>query len=183
MTSRYAFESERLGFRRWRESDREPFADMNANPDLMAFFPKPLTKRESDALIDRIERHFDRAGYGLWAAERKADGALIGFIGLLDVAFDAEFKGETEIGWRLDRPYWKQGYAVEGAKAVLAYAFGELGKQRIYSFTSLLNTPSEAVMKRIGMERMGEFGHPSIEAGHPLKRHVLYRTMKGENGS
>ncbi|ANU18406.1 GNAT family N-acetyltransferase [Planococcus maritimus] len=171
----YVFESQRLGFRRWQTSDREPFAAMNANPDVMEFFPNTLSRAESDALIDRIEAHIEKIGYGLWAVERKEDGAFIGFIGLLDVTFDIGVKGATEIGWRLDPKFWKQGYASEGAKACLAYAFEELGKTAIYSFTAAINIPSITVMKRIGMEKTGEFEHPRVAEGSSLKRHVLYK--------
>lgn len=175
MENGYLFESERLGFRRWKASDREPFTALNANPDVMEFFPKTLSRAESDALVDRIEAHFEEKGYGLWAVERIEDGEFIGFIGLLDVNFDIGIEGATEIGWRLDRKFWKKGYATEGAKACLAYAFDELGKKEIYSFTSTVNTPSETVMKRIGMEKAGEFEHPRVPEGSPLRKHVLYK--------
>lgn len=175
MENGYLFESERLGFRRWKAFDRAPFAALNADPDVMEYFPKPLTRTESDALVERIEAHFEERGYGLWAVERKEDGAFIGFIGLLDVNFDIGIEGATEIGWRLDKKYWKKGYAVEGANACLAYASDELGKKEIYSFTSTANTPSETVMKRIGMKKTEEFDHPRVPEGSPLKRHVLYR--------
>lgn len=175
MENDYLFESERLGFRRWKASDREPFAALNANPDVMEFFPKTSSRAESDALVDRIEAHFEEKGYGLWAVERKEDGAFIGFIGLLDVNFDIGIEGATEIGWRLDQPFWKKGYATEGAKACLTYAFEELGKKEIYSFTATVNAPSETVMKRIGMEKVGEFEHPRVSEGSPLRKHVLYK--------
>ena len=174
MENDYVFESERLGFRRWQASDYAPFAALNANPDVMEFFPKTLSSTESDALIERIEMHFEEKGYGLWAVERKQDGAFIGFIGLLDVNFDIGIDDATEIGWRLDEKFWKKGYAAEGAKACLAYAFNDLGKKEIYSFTSTINTPSETVMKRIGMEKAGEFEHPRVAEGSPLRQHVLY---------
>lgn len=175
MKNGYLFESERLGFRRWKTSDHVPFAALNANPDVMEFFPKTLSRKESDALIERIEAHFEEKGYGLWAVERKEDGAFIGFIGLLDVNFDIGIEDATEIGWRLEKKFWKKGYATEGANACLAYAFEELGKREIYSFTSTVNTPSETVMKRIGMEKAGEFEHPRVPQGSPLRKHVLYK--------
>ncbi|WP_211655364.1 GNAT family N-acetyltransferase [Planococcus alpniumensis] len=175
MENGYLFESERLGFRRWKASDRAPFAALNANPDVMEFFPKTLSRTESDALIDRIETHFEEKGYGLWAVERKEDRAFIGFIGLLDVNFDIGIEDATEIGWRLDQQFWKKGYATEGAKACLTYAFDELGKKEIYSFTSTINTPSETVIKRIGMEKAVEFEHPRVTEGSPLRKHVLYK--------
>lgn len=174
MENDYVFESERLGFRRWQASDYAPFAALNANPDVMEFFPNTLSRGESDALIGRIEAHFEEKGYGLWAVERKQDGAFIGFIGLLDVNFDIGIEEATEIGWRLDQKFWKKGYATEGAKACLAYAFEKLGKKEIYSFTSTVNTPSEIVMKRIGMKKVGKFEHPRVPEGSPLRQHVLY---------
>ncbi|MDN5709992.1 MAG: GNAT family N-acetyltransferase [Planococcus sp. (in: firmicutes)] len=158
-----------------KASDRTPFAALNANPNVMEFFPKTLSCAESDALVDRIETHFEEKGYGLWAVERKEDKAFIGFIGLLDVNFDIGIEDATEIGWRLDQQFWKKGYATEGAKACLTYAFNELGKKEIYSFTSMINTPSETVMNRIGMEKAGEFDHPRVPEGSPLRKHVLYK--------
>ncbi|WKA56665.1 GNAT family N-acetyltransferase [Planococcus shixiaomingii] len=172
----YIVESQRLGFRRWKESDKIPFAAMNADPEVMKYFPNVLTREESDALIDRFEKHFDEKGYGIWAVERKEDQAFIGFIGLLEVGFDVDFKGATEIGWRLDRSFWKNGYAAEGAEACLKYAFEVLKKNEVYSFTAVLNEPSEAVMRRIGMEKVKEFDHPKIAVESPLRRHVLYRS-------
>ena len=174
MNSDYAFESERLGFRKWKPSDRAPFAAMNANPNVMEFFPKPLTREESDALVDRIEAHFERTGFGLWVVEVKEHGTFIGLIGLLEVNFDAGFEG-MEIGWRLGKEYWHQGYATEGAAACLAYGGEVLGLKEIYSFTSIINKPSEAVMKRIGMKKIKEFDHPLVADGSPLKAHVLYK--------
>ncbi|MFC4713474.1 GNAT family N-acetyltransferase [Planococcus dechangensis] len=174
MNSDYVFESERLGFRKWKPSDRAPFAVMNANPDVMKFFPKPLTREESDALVDRIEAHFELTGYGLWAVEVKKTRTFIGLIGMLEVNFDAGFEG-MEIGWRLGKEHWHQGYATEGAIACLAYGAGVLGLNEIYSFTSLINKPSEMVMKRIGMKKIKEFDHPLVADDSPLKPHVLYK--------
>lgn len=174
-SSRYIFESERLGFRRWTDADREPFARMNADPQVMEYFPNLLTRAESDRLIERFEQHTEEKGFGIWAVERKEDRAFIGYIGLLEVGFDAGFQGAVEIGWRLDNKFWKQGYATEGAKACLEYAFRILGLTEICSFTARINRPSEAVMQRIGMEKVKEFDHPKLEEGSPLRRHVLYK--------
>ncbi|PSL40961.1 RimJ/RimL family protein N-acetyltransferase [Planomicrobium soli] len=175
MQKKYDFESERLGFRRWQEEDKEPFAAMNADADVMRFFPNPLTKKESDLLIERLEKHFKEKGYGIWAVERKEGQVFIGFIGLLEIGFEVDFKFKTEIGWRLDRKHWKKGYAVEGAMACLNYAFDEMQLDEVYSFTSVLNVPSETVMQRTGMRKVKEFDHPKLEADSPLKRHVLYK--------
>lgn len=173
--NRYIFESERLGFRRWTNVDKKPFARMNANPQVMEYFPTPLTKAESDRLIERFELHTEEKGFGIWAVERKEDQAFIGYIGLLEVGFDAGFREAIEIGWRLDNKFWKMGYATEGAKACLNYAFCQLTLTEILSFTACVNQPSEKVMQRVGMVKAGEFDHPKLAEGSPLKRHVLYK--------
>ncbi|WP_240611965.1 GNAT family N-acetyltransferase [Planococcus halotolerans] len=183
MDDRYIFESERLGFRRWKSDDRGAFARMNADPQVMEYFPNMLTQIESDKLIERFEQHTEEKGFGIWAVERKEDRVFIGFIGLLEVGFDAGFQGAVEIGWRLDNKFWKRGYATEGAKSCLDYAFGVLGMNEIVSFTATLNHPSETVMQRIGMKKAGEFDHPKLEEGSPLKRHVLYKITAAEYAS
>src|SRR5438552_917788 len=141
--------TERLVMRRWRDADREPFAALNADPDVMEHFPNRLTREESDAMVDRIERGFDEHGYGLWAVE--ADGAFIGFVGLAWARFSAHFTPALEIGWRLARPAWGKGYAAEAAAAARDFAFGEAGLDEIVSFTTYRNERSQAVMRRIGM--------------------------------
>lgn len=180
METAYIFESQRLGFRRWKKSDRDPFAAMTADPEVMRYFPKPLEKDEAGRLIGRFETHMDDKGYTMWAVERKEDGVFIGFIGLLEITMPIEGQGAAEIGWRLDKRYWKQGYAVEGAEACLAYAWGPLGMAEVYSFTSVINQPSETVMKRIGMAKIGEFEHPKLGRESPLKKHVLYKINRQE---
>lgn len=180
METNYIFESQRLGFRRWKEMDKAPFAAMTADPEVMRYFPKLLGNEEADRLIDRFETHMDDKGYTMWAVERKADRAFIGFIGLLEITMAIEGCGAAEIGWRLDKRFWKQGYAAEGAQACLAYAFSSLDMAEVYSFTAENNLPSETVMKRIGMIKVGEFEHPKLEAGSPLKRHVLYKIDRPE---
>lgn len=166
--------TERLVLRQWRPEDREPFAALNASLEVMEHFPSTMTKEQSDALADRFEGQIDERGWGAWAVERKDGGAFIGFIGLVPVSFEADFTPAVEIGWRLGRPYWGHGYATEGALASLEYAFKELGLDRVVSFTALTNLRSEAVMMRIGMTRVGEFDHPRLPEGHPLRRHVIY---------
>lgn len=175
METDYLFETQRLGFRSWKTQDREPFAAMATDQEVMRYFPKTLIKDEADLLIDRFNAHFEDKGYTMWAVERKEDRAFIGFIGLLEITMPIEGQGAAEIGWRLDKRYWKQGYALEGAKGCLAYAFGPLDMAEVYSFTSTTNLPSETVMKRIGMKKVGEFEHPKLDSSSPLKKHVLYK--------
>ncbi len=143
----------------------------------MEFFPKRLTREESDAMIDRIEDHFRSKGFGLYAAELRDDGRFIGYIGLHTPTFEAHFTPCVEIGWRLASDVWGQGLATEGARAVVRHAFEKLKLNEIVSFTVPANQRSVRVMDKIGMTRdaADDFEHPSLPAGHPLRRHVLYR--------
>jgi [ribosomal protein S5]-alanine N-acetyltransferase len=150
---------------------------MNQDPEVMRYFPRPNTAAETMAFITRINTFFDEYGYGLFALELKATGEFIGYTGFAKPRFESWFTPCVEIGWRLKRDAWGQGYATEAAKGCLDYGFQELGLDRVYSFTALSNTPSERIMQKIGMERVGEFDHPMIEAGHPLQRHVLYYVL------
>lgn len=180
METRYIFESQRLGFRCWKEADQASFTALTADSEVMRYFPKPLEKSEAIRLISRFEQHMNEKGYTMWAVERKEDGVFIGFIGLLEITMAIEGQGHAEIGWRLDSRFWKQGYATEGARACLAYAFGPLNMAKVYSFTSAINLPSESVMKKIGMIKVSEFEHPDLEKNSPLKRHVLYKIHRPE---
>ncbi|MCE3233645.1 MAG: rimL [Rickettsiaceae bacterium] len=167
----------RLILRHWKESDLLPFAALNADPEVMRFFPSTLTKEESDAMAERIKASFTQDGFGLWAAELKEEGQFIGFIGLNRPSFEAHFTPCVEISWRLAKEYWNKGYATEGAKAALEYGFNKLDLHEIVSFTAVINTPSRRVMEKIGMKRepQDDFDHPKLSDGNPLLRHVLYR--------
>jgi RimJ/RimL family protein N-acetyltransferase len=173
--------TERLLLRRWREEDRRPFAAINADPEVMEFFPAPLVREESDELLERIERGFERHGFGLWALELRESGELIGFAGLAVTAFEAHFMPAVEVGWRLARPAWGKGYATEAGRASLDHAFGELGLEEIVSMTTVRNRRSRAVMERLGMTRdpADDFDHPTLPPGDPLRPHVLYRIRRG----
>ena len=175
-----ALRTDRLLLRRWTAADREPFAQMNADPRVMAHFSAALTREESDALADRIDAHFARRGFGAWAVEIPEVAPFAGFIGLAVPDFDAPFMPSVEIGWRLAAEYWGNGYATEGARAALAFGFDTLGLAEIVSFTTPDNLQSRRVMERIGMMRdpADDFDHPNLPAGHPLRRHVLYRITK-----
>ena len=171
----------RLLLRGWRESDLAPFAALNADPEVMEHFPSTLSRAQSDGFADRIIAALKRREWGLWAVEDNATGAFIGFAGLNPVPFEASFTPAVEIGWRLARPYWGSGLATEGARAVLAHAFGPLGFQELVSFTSTTNLRSQRVMQKLGMlhDPADDFDHPSLPEGHRLRRHVLYRIAKG----
>lgn len=168
--------TERLLLRRWRSTDREAFAALNADPRVTEYLIGKLSRKESDAMIERLEGHFARHGFGFWAVETD-DGSCAGLVGLSVPRFEAPFTPCVEIGWRLAARYWGRGYATEGARAALAFGFERLGLEEIVSFAAPENTASRRVMEKIGMthDAADDFDHPSLAAGHPLRRHVLYR--------
>jgi len=167
----------RLLLRHWRAEDRDPFYRINSDPRVMLFFPARLTRAESDAAIERVESHFTEHGFGLWAAELIETGELAGFIGLSVPQFAAHFTPCVEIGWRLAERFWGRGLATEGAREAMRYGFEEARLKEIVSFTVPQNVRSIRVMQKLGMrrDRTGDFDHPLVAEGHPLRRHVLYR--------
>ena len=167
--------TERLWLRRWRAADRAPFAALNADPEVMRHFQSTLDERAADAFVARHAARLEAQGFGLWAVEVVATGHFIGFVGLNEPTFEADFTPCTEIGWRLARTAWGHGYATEAARAALAVAFGPVGLDEVVSFTTVGNTRSRAVMERLGMTHTEDFDHPRIPEGHPMRRHVLYR--------
>jgi RimJ/RimL family protein N-acetyltransferase len=172
--------TERLRLRRWVRSDRDPFAVLNSDPRVMQHFPSVVSREESDALADRIESSFDLNGFGLWAVEVPSLAPFIGFVGLDIPRFEAHFTPCVEIGWRIDAKYWNRGFASEAARAALRFGFDTLQLEEIVSFTVPGNLPSRRVMEKIGMlhNPADDFDHPSLPAGHPLRRHVLYRIAR-----
>lgn len=163
----------RLLMRHWRDSDREPFAAMNADPVVMRHFPAPLDRAASDALVDRAQAGLTERGWGLWAVE--AFGEFIGFVGLHPVPDDMPCHPCIEVGWRLAARHWGRGYAPEAARAALDVAFDGIGLDEVVSFTTELNAPSRRVMAKIGMSHdpARDFDHPR-QAGWHGQRHVLY---------
>jgi RimJ/RimL family protein N-acetyltransferase len=159
------------------ETDRAPFAELNSDPRVNEFLPGPLSRAESDALVDRIEVHFAAYDFGLWAVEVPRVASFIGFIGLCNVRFEPSFTPAVEVGWRLAGDYWNRGYATEGARVAMRFGFEELGLSEIVSMTVPANVRSRRVMEKLGMSRSPEddFDHPLLPAGHALRRHVLYR--------
>lgn len=180
MTARFdTIQTDRLLMRRWRDSDLKPFAALNGDPETMRYFPGTLDRAASDAFVAVIEARFEHQGFGLWALEIAATGEFIGFTGLGPVPDGVPGAGGTEIGWRLGRHSWHHGYATEAARAALGVAFEAAGLAEIWSFTSVLNEPSQAVMRRIGLVEVARFDHPRIPAGHPLRPHVTYHLARG----
>ncbi|MFD7984201.1 GNAT family N-acetyltransferase [Kitasatospora indigofera] len=174
----------RLLLRAWRPSDAEPFAALNADPEVMAHLPAPLDRAASDALAARIRAAVERDGWGWWAVEPASTGAFIGFTGLARTTFEAAFTPAVEVGRRLARPAWGHGYATEAAVAAVGFGFEVLGLREIVSFIVPGNLPSRAVMERLGMthDPREDFDHPRLPAGHALRRHVLYRLARPAPG-
>jgi RimJ/RimL family protein N-acetyltransferase len=143
----------------------------------MEYFPAQLTPAESTEMMERIEAHFVRYGFGLWAAELQETGEFTGFIGLNMPTFEAHFTPCVEIGWRLAPQFWGTGLATEGARAVLHHAFTDLALPEIVAFTVPANHRSRRVMEKLEMTHnpADDFDHPRLLPGHPLRRHVLYR--------
>jgi len=170
-------ETERLVLRPWRDEDLDPFAEMGSDIRVMEHFLSTISRRESADTMERIRQHFDEHGYGLFAIEVKGGAPFVGFVGLAHVAFEAAFRPAVEIGWRLAFDTWGRGYASEGAREVLRFAFEEAGLDEVVSFTAQGNQRSIGVMERIGLrhDAAGDFDHPKIPPGHALRRHVLYR--------
>lgn len=171
--------TERLVLRPWRDSDLEPWAAMNADPEVREHLGDLLTREQSEDCVARFQDELDRRGYGWWAVEVRATGEFVGFAGLDDVDDEMPFTG-VEIGWRLARPAWGQGYATEAALTVLAHGFDSLGLPEILAVTTAANLRSQAVMRRIGMTRdpADDFDDPTVPEG-PLRPNVLYRIGRG----
>lgn len=173
-------ETDRLLLRAWEERDRAPFAALGQDPEVMATLGPLLSRSESDAMIDRLRGLQEELGHTFWAMERRADGATIGFCGLVRGRLGTPIEGEPEIGWRLARPAWGQGYAREAAEASLAWAWANLPDQSVAAITATINGRSWGLMRRLGMTRdpAGDFDHPLVPEGSPLRAHVTYRIAR-----
>jgi len=166
-----------LLLRRWTDEDRDELARISADPEVMRFRFAPLSRPESDALVDQTEASFDENGFGLWALERLDDRRLLGYVGFGISDFGAPFCPAVDVGWTLARDVWSHGYATEGATAALDFAFDELRLDEVVAHTTQLNERSQAVMRRLAMTHDPEddFDGPWYEVGHPRRRFVLYR--------
>jgi RimJ/RimL family protein N-acetyltransferase len=174
------FRTPRLLLRPWRDDDREPFAAMSADPGVMEHFPAVLDRAASDRVIDRLRAHFAERGYGFWAVEAPGVAPFVGLVGLLHQTYAAPWTPGIEIGWRIARPHWGQGYAPEAAAEALRIGFADLGADEIVAITVATNAKSRRVMTKLGMahDEAGDFDHPELPADSPLRRHILYRMRR-----
>ena len=173
--------TERLILRSWEDRDRAPFAAMGQDPEVMATLGPLLSRAESDAVIDRLRGIDVEHGHTFWAVERREDGATLGFCGLVRGRPGTPIVGEPEIGWRLARAAWGKGYAREAAAASLAWAWANLPDPQVAAITTPGNVRSWGLMERLGMARdpAGDFEHPMVPDGSPLKPHLTYRISRG----
>jgi len=167
----------RCVLRQWKDSDLAPWAEMNADAEVRRYFPSLLSVEQAGAEAQRCRDAIVQRGWGMWALELPGEFAFAGFVGLNVPHYDAPFVPAVEIGWRLSRAAWGRGYATEAARAALDFAFARLALREVVAIAVPGNDASRRVMHRLGMVRdeAGDFDHPRIEAGHPLRRHVLYR--------
>lgn len=183
MTATAQLETPRLILRRWRSSDREPYAAMNADPEVMRYFPAVLDRERSDLSADRIDAGFDLHGHGRWAMERRDTGEFIGFTGVGPMPEGVPGSDGMEIGWRVARAHWRQGFALEAATAALDAAFAPdavPALQEVNSITAVINEPSRGVMRRLGMRHVDDFAHPVVPEGSPIRAHVRYVLTRDE---
>lgn len=186
-----ALRTARLLLRPWRDADLDPFFEMSNDREVMSYFPSLLDREQCAALIGRVRDHFRRHGWGLWAVEVHGGPSFVGFCGLQHVPFEAAFTPAVEIGWRLARAAWGHGYATEGARAALAFAWNQLHLDEVVAMVVPDNARSIAVMDRLGMTRdlAADFDHPRIPddvpsvGGYAMRRHALYRLRRGTSAA
>ena len=172
----------RLCLRPWRDEDIEPFAALNADTRVMEFYPALLTRAESEARLEKVRAHLAEHGFGMWVVEESGGAPFVGVVGLTVPDFVAPFTPCVDVGWRLATTYWGRGYATEAARGALEFGFGALGLREIVAMTTVANVRSRRVMEKLGMrhDAGGDFLHPSIPEGHPIRPHVLYRLRRGD---
>lgn len=172
-------ETERLKLRQWRFSDFASFAELNADPRVMQFFPETLARQSSDKMAKRCHQLINENGWGFWAVELKSSQEFIGFVGLNRPQVELPFSPCVEVGWRLHYRFWHKGYATEAGRAAINMAFEKLLLERVVSFTARINSPSRRVMERLGMQNTNQnFKHPAVPQGHDLEEHVLYEMTR-----
>jgi RimJ/RimL family protein N-acetyltransferase len=161
--------------RQWKDSDLEPFAEMNADPEVMRYFLAPMAHTEAVDAVVRMRTTLDQRGWGIWAVE--VDGNFAGMVGLNVPRWHLPFSPCTEVLWRLRKDYWGLGIAYAAANQAVEHGFSNVGLREIVAFTTPPNLRSIRLMERLGFNRDlgGDFDHPAVPEGHALRRHVLYR--------
>ncbi len=171
----------RLVLRPFTDVDRAPFAALNAHPLVVESLGSSPIRAESDAMVDHYRRGDGPRRLGAVGGRGGRRPTVRRHGGPAPGARGAAVRPGGRGGWRLHPDHWGHGYATEAAAASLDYGFDEAGLDEIVAFTTTVNTRSQAVMERIGMGRdpEGDFDHPRLPEGSPLRRHVLYRVSRG----
>lgn len=172
--NQYIFKSDRLGFRNWKESDKLQMGIINSDCEVMEYFPSVLTQKQTDEFIDRMRTQFAKNGFCYFAVDQLENNELIGFIGINEQNFKSDFTPCVDIGWRLSKKQWGKGFATEGAKKCLEFAFNEIGLKSIKAICPEINNQSEKVMHKIGMKKIKQFNHPLLSNYKRLEKCVLY---------
>jgi RimJ/RimL family protein N-acetyltransferase len=180
LENKYLFKSKRLGFRNWMDNDLTEFAKLNADLDIMEYFPKPLNRKETRELIHQFQEHYEKFGFNYFATEILKTGEWIGFIGLKYQDYKTEFSPAVDIGWRLKKSAWGNGYATEGARKCLEFTFKDLNLKRVISTCTENNSMSENVMKKIGMIKRGTFTHPKLKEYPEYEKCIWYEISKSK---
>ena len=176
--NKHLFTSNRLGFRNWKVSDINLLYNINSDKDVMEFFPTKPTKEETIDFIFRMQQQFQLKGFCYFAVDILETNEFIGFIGISEQTYETDFSPFVDIGWRLKKSSWNNGYATEGAKTCLAYAFNKLNLKTIFAIAPKLNVKSHSVMEKIGMKKHSTFLHPKIDTKSKLKRCIVYKIEK-----
>ncbi|RMZ59890.1 N-acetyltransferase [Chryseobacterium nematophagum] len=173
---KYIFTSDRLGFRNWKSADIDKMHDLNSDKKVMEFFPSIPTKEQTSEFVKRMKNEFENKGFCYFAVDKLENNEFIGFIGLLEQTYKADFTPCVDIGWRIKSSEWNKGFATEGAKKCLEYALNELKIKEVCSVTPKINVKSEYIMTKIGLKKQYEFEHPSLTHDERLKTCVLYKS-------
>jgi len=174
MPKEYLFTSKRLGFRNWIDSDIDKMIDISSDPDVMEFFPAIATKIQTIEFIDRMKLMYIEKGYCYFSVDQLKDDSFIGFIGICYQTYESQFTPNIDIGWRLNKKYWNNGFATEGAKKCLDYGFNKLGLNKIIATTPIINIKSIRVIEKLGMEKLTEFKHPRVQSDNKISDCVCF---------
>ena len=178
MKKRYIFKSDRLGFRNWINSDIPKLAEINSDPQVMEFFPSIPNYQQTEEFIERMKKQFTEKGFCYFAVDKLIDNEFIGFVGISEQNYESEFTPCVDIGWRLSRKEWNKGFATEGAKKCLEFAFNNIGLTSVKSICPIINERSERVMKKLGMNKKMTFKHPLLKDYKELEKCILYEIEK-----
>jgi len=173
--SKYSIITDRLGLRNWEEKDSQLAHKMNADVRVMEFFPSNWSLEQTTAFILRMKIHYEKHNFCYFAVDRLDTNTFIGFIGLMHQTYETGFNPFIDIGWRLLPEAWGNGFATEGAKGCVKYAFTILNLPYVYAIAPKLNKKSQRVMQKIGMHEHIYFKHPNIDENDPLCECVAHR--------